>query len=328
MKKLALIATVCIVLSALASPTSVMGSPALIEEPSFETVTPTIWVYDEDDGDYNGAQSSAWASQGTNSYLLSCTNAGIGGGKYAEIAQTVNFTLLDTIFFDCQLYSNQTTFEAQVWVNTTPDPTKVWSKAVPTATTPYLQESVDVSTYTGSLDLMFRVQNIGGTYSKGVNVNTYFDNIKIWGSYSDDTWQTVTNYFSGSTNHVYMYGENFDDGTTKVGYYDGADNLKETDTYDSWGGGTLSWSECLFIDYRTDTATAGYWHAVVLLQADDLPNTYAAALDDLDYVADDEFDVAASAIPEFPAAIAGIGVAGLCFGIYYWMRKRKLNDEG
>ncbi len=41
-------------------------------------------------------------------------------------------------------------------------------------------------------------------------------------------------------------------------------------------------------------------------------------------LADDSYNVDASAIPEFPAVIAGIAVAGMCFWIYYWMRKRRL----
>ena len=40
-------------------------------------------------------------------------------------------------------------------------------------------------------------------------------------------------------------------------------------------------------------------------------------------VYDDGFTVQSTAIPEFPMVIAAIGVAGLCFGIYYWMRKRR-----
>ena len=41
-------------------------------------------------------------------------------------------------------------------------------------------------------------------------------------------------------------------------------------------------------------------------------------------MANDSFYVAQSAIPEFPTVMAGIMVAGLCFGIYYWMRQRRL----
>ena len=39
----------------------------------------------------------------------------------------------------------------------------------------------------------------------------------------------------------------------------------------------------------------------------------------------DTFTVQASAIPEFPTALSGAVVAGICFGIfYYWRRKRSV----
>lgn len=37
-----------------------------------------------------------------------------------------------------------------------------------------------------------------------------------------------------------------------------------------------------------------------------------------------EFTVAGSAIPEFPTAVAAVVTSGMCFSIYYWMRKRRL----
>ena len=97
--------------------------------------------------------------------------------------------------------------------------------------------------------------------------------------------------------------------------------MRQTDTYTDWDGGVLNWSECYFMDYE-GVAAAGNWHAVVLIQSDNLPAAYSDALSDPDFVADDVFNVATSAIPEFPEVIAAIGVTGLCFGIYWWMRKR------
>ena len=315
MRRRLLTATIYIVLSLLlviGNSTAVMAAPGRIEDPSFEAVT--NWIYDETDGDYtDGAQSTDGVTQGIYSYKFACTAAGIGPAKYTEIAQTVNFSLLDRFSFDCQLEADQTNFEAQVWA----DGTKVWSKAVPTTQTVYTHEAVDVSGITStSAALAFRIENIGGTGN--YNMASYFDNIKIWGSHSDATWTTVCNSFSGATNHGYMYGENFDAGSTKVGWYDGNGDWVETDTYLAWGGGVLNWSECQFTD--DPSAAAGDWHAVVLLQADDPPATYAAAIADPDFVADDTFNVDATAIPEFPEVMAAIGVAGLCFGIYYRMR--------
>jgi unsaturated rhamnogalacturonyl hydrolase len=153
-----------------------------------------------------------------------------------------------------------------------------------------------------------------GTFNLYESVDTL-----TWESYSSQWFQEDS--FSGDTNRVYMKGEGIPAGTIKIGYYDGGGVLREIDTYSGFPGGTLDMSECLFTAY-TESATEGTWHAVVLRQTDDLPNTYADAIADPDYVCDDDFYVASSAIPEFPTMITVVGVAGLCFGIYYWMRKR------
>jgi hypothetical protein len=64
------------------------------------------------------------------------------------------------------------------------------------------------------------------------------------------------------------------------------------------------------------------WHAVVSTTSDTPPDTYDASW--VYTLADASFTVEPSAIPEFPTIFAAIGVAGLCFAIYYWMRKRRL----
>jgi hypothetical protein len=120
-----------------------------------------------------------------------------------------------------------------------------------------------------------------------------------------------------------MKGDGFPGGTIKVGYYDGSGILRQTDAYDEFGGGIVDDSECLFTSYA-GVAAEGIWHAVVLRQTDDLPNTYGGAIADPDYVSDDDFYVASSAIPEFPTVTTFIVVLGLCFGIYFWIRKRYL----
>ena len=318
MKKLSLTVTIYIVLSLLfviGNFTAVLASPGRIEDAGFEAVT--NWTYSETDLDYtDGAQSSTWATQGPNSYKLSAAAAGLGK-KYTQIAQSnVNFSLLDRFSFDCQLYSDTPNqFEAEVWA----DGNKVWSQTVPTSPTNYLQQSVDVSGITNPAgELIIRVDNPNSTGN--FTLTTYFDNIKIWGSHSDATFLIVENSFAGATNYAYMYGENFDAGTTQVGWYDAGGTRRQNDDNIGWGGGILDWAACYFMDYPV--ATPGSWHAVVLLQADGAPATYAEAIADPQFVADDVFNVDATAIPEFPEVMAAIGVAGLCFGIYWWMRKR------
>ena len=118
-----------------------------------------------------------------------------------------------------------------------------------------------------------------------------------------------------------MYGENFDASTAyHVGYYDGNNAKILSDAVNSTSSGELS-SQCYFPTYQ-GTAQPGTWHAVVYKDPTSPPETYTA--DDPNSVVEDSFDVTAAAIPEFPTAITAIAVAGMCFGIYYWMRKRRL----
>jgi len=56
------------------------------------------------------------------------------------------------------------------------------------------------------------------------------------------------------------------------------------------------------------------------------PTPYDEAINNPDtygLLANDSFYVAQSAIPEFPTVMAAIVVAGVCFGIYYWMRRKR-----
>jgi len=60
---------------------------------------------------------------------------------------------------------------------------------------------------------------------------------------------------------------------------------------------------------------------VVYKDPDPPPTSYTPG--DPNAVADDVFEVTGYAIPEFPTVITGIVVAGACFGIYYWMRRKR-----
>ena len=107
-----------------------------------------------------------------------------------------------------------------------------------------------------------------------------------------------------------MKGTGFAAGNYKVRYYDaGAVQLGTEAGITVSGDGIL---QSLMACNTNPSAPAGTWHAKVF---DDAGTTL---------IADDTFAVTASAIPEFPTVIAAIGVAGLCFGIYFWMRKRRL----
>jgi len=341
MKKLSLVATVSIMLAllfTLASPSLIMASPYRILNPSFETpdTAPSIanWAFSEvGDNDYEGAQAESpeWVTQGTYSYKISIPAKNITMDAYAQILQSVNFNPIDTISFDANLQADTALeFEARVLVGTT----TVWGpQAVPTVATPYLHQEVDVSSITTQEDLIFRIVDLTG--AKSATISCYFDNIRIWGSYSDEVARTtVSNNFANYGDSVYMYGENIAVAvdTYKVAYYDGDGYKMGTDVvFDITvppTDGVLQ-SEIRPADYEGAGAGFGTWHAVVYNTTGSMPASYAAVSKaDSGYIITDSFYVEESCIPEFPTVIGGIGVAGLCFGIYYWKRKRKHDSKG
>lgn len=162
----------------------------------------------------------------------------------------------------------------------------------------------------------------------------------VWESYQDSArttvWGDTGTEYDATYRIVYMKGTGFLDGaeTYNVGYYDADDTKRATDNgialvSVSGGRGTLGNTSDPYepnYDLTSPPAAAGTWHAVVQPSgATAFPSDYSTlsgAPDDYKLIADDTFTVEASAIPEFPTVMAAIGVAGLCYGIYFWMRKR------
>jgi len=146
-----------------------------------------------------------------------------------------------------------------------------------------------------------------------------------WASYSDAAYQNPSDEFTELHCTVYMYGAGFTKNTNyKVIYWDGGDNKRVTEIQRA-GPDLILESQHTF----DVPDVAGNWHCTVYY-----PDTYDPAsydpgdaniiADDTSYSGGYAFYAAQSAVPEFPTVMAGIGVTGLCFGIYYWMRKKRL----
>jgi len=133
-------------------------------------------------------------------------------------------------------------------------------------------------------------------------------------------WGDGGNPYNESNQTVYIHGGNFTwNHAYHVGYYDGNGTRIQSYT-PTMSGNDLSSEYILTTDLG---AAAGTWHAAVF--DDDLgtpPNTYADVAGAAGFVVEDSFEVAQSAIPEFPTVISAMVAAGMCFIIYYWMRKK------
>lgn len=149
------------------------------------------------------------------------------------------------------------------------------------------------------------------------------ENNNTWNSYDSD-YSTPRETYDIGHKTVYMNGTDFPNISYLVAYYD-ADGTKRSSETKSASVGVLQSAYDLS---SNPTAAAGTWHTLVQPSSGYTPfgiNSYAtitASPETYGLLADDSYTVEAPAIPEFPTVFAAIGVAGLCFGIYYWMRRR------
>lgn len=121
-------------------------------------------------------------------------------------------------------------------------------------------------------------------------------------------------------NTVYMYGTGFN-GTYKVIYWDGNGNEAVAEIVSDVSGALESHHT-----FTPGQDAAGDWHVTVYTQSAN-PLTYSAT--DPNIIADDTsltggyaFNVAESAIPEFPTILAAIVALSLSAGIYLCMRRK------
>ena len=144
-------------------------------------------------------------------------------------------------------------------------------------------------------------------------------------SYEDSGCTIVSNDFTAGKNQVWMKAIDLSSPNKeyKTAFYDAAGDFIAYDLNTSVVK-TLTGATVIFTDYPSSVGGSD-WHAVVFYPSSTVaPATYAEATIHGSKEVEDNFYVAQAAIPEFPTIIAGIGVVGLCFGIYYWMRRRRL----
>ncbi len=145
------------------------NAATLISNPSFETTA--NWTYTDPDIVWNpGVLSEVWKTQGSYSYLLSSTGASLSKDSYCQILQTVDFTSIDTLSFDANLWVNTLSkCEARVVVGAV----LVWSETLPNTAANYTHQEVDLSADTGVQNLIFQVYAV--STHNNATCNSYFD---------------------------------------------------------------------------------------------------------------------------------------------------------
>jgi len=313
------------------------------------------YAYDDD-----GLGSAVDATSGDNDNIVA-TGTGTDKHNYGGFGMdTIPSTsgTIKGITVRADIAVDSTTNEPFTAIRLSWDGGTSWTTSVPQHTLTVIAETT--YTYGGAADTWghtwtgadledgnFLVQVINGDIKEQNSLRTfYLDYIQVtitfipaWDSYSDTGRLSQEDTFSGATNVVYMKGTGFWSNATlqtyNVSYYDGGGAKVTTDAgitlvnVVSDRGDLGNTSDPYAPTYTfTDNPTAdpGTWHIVVQPSgATSFPSDYAtlsAAPDTYDLIADDTCTVEASAIPEFSTVMAAIGVAGLCFGIYWWMRKK------
>jgi len=134
----------------------------VIQDWSFEDTTG--WTYTEDDTGavFEGKTDGYCKPHGSQGYLLKGKkNLSVSVGDYGQIAQTVDLAGINTITFDAKVktkYSGDSGKEAQSTAYVFIDSTEVWSHGPNNTETTYTDETIDVSAYTGTYDLIFRLE--------------------------------------------------------------------------------------------------------------------------------------------------------------------------
>ena len=172
------------------------------------------------------------------------------------------------------------------------------------------------------------------TAQDGTTVKNWIVTVTVLAStlaiYSDSGYASPCTSFASSVNHVYVKGTNFGAGNYRVNYYDGS--------------GSMTWSQdnvvvdstgILLSDYslkQDKNAAPGTWYILVQPSAGTTnfgTNTYDTIITSsatYGVLASNSFSAASSAIPEFPNAVAAVGVLGLCVGAFFWMRRTLLKS--
>lgn len=144
---------------------------------NFENVEEQGWTYNEVDPNntLTGTTISEWKTEGENSYKLWKTRDNTNAtGDYCELYKNIDLTDIERLYFDARLFGNRTMSQntAQVYVSGD----KLWEKEFGSFAE-YLGETIDVSSYTGTENLVFRLY-LGGNLDSSENQAFYIDNLR------------------------------------------------------------------------------------------------------------------------------------------------------
>ena len=318
-KKLALIATIFIMIALVFAPSHLaLAGSTFYADPLTRGAGDTTAETTTDD---LKADDGAYYEIGKNKTMEVVT--------FATSAGTINHARLHIIYYVDSGYNGSNYFEYKPQGGSY-SPTGIQPLGADTSETSKYWElprsAIDTWAEIGNMSIRFPNIANKDIWVELLEINVTYD--ATLASYSNDARTTACEDFDDpSEQTVYMLGTGFEANLEyKTAYYMDTVGLGlkvDSDITEAATGGTLDESQCLITAFYDFTGTET-WKAVVFYPATEpAPSDYAAALTSDYFVIEDTFTVY-EGIPEFPTIFAAIVVAGLCFGIYYWMRKRRL----
>lgn len=151
------------------------GTPNVFTDPDFEAES-AAWTLSSSGSNLHGylEDTSGWASHNDGAlYLYTHNNSNIAAGAYRGYQQLVELTGIDALTFDAY-FENGTHITQQVLI----DGSVQWSRATPGT---YLNQTLDVSSYTGSHTVAFRLY-VSNSGTAVPSEHLSFDNLRVVGA--------------------------------------------------------------------------------------------------------------------------------------------------
>ncbi len=166
-----LLLAVCLAIA----PPAQAANPIL--EPGFETVS--HWAFSTNQSSlFDGSQSTAWTTEGSYSYQIEYSNVFIGVASWGQLQQTVDYSDIETITFDARLIGQALAIGAGVTAEVYAGSDLLWSTEIVTGTNDFLNQSIDVTPYSGAQSLQFRI-SVPLSVGLGAAGDFLFDNLRV-----------------------------------------------------------------------------------------------------------------------------------------------------
>lgn len=327
MKKIALITTICITLALVSMPLTALAAGGQPIARTFSATHDSYVDLNSVDTTHDSGATTMNVQSRSGKDMRSYIKFDVSTIPSGSTSISATLTLINSAFASGRTYEVYRVTEADwdeasiTWTNQ-PDTNLSLTGSTSTATTMVWTVTTDIVAWVGgTTNYGWCIKDSIEGRAGGADITSFYTDESTtnkpvlsvtytapWDSYNK-AYSSILETYTGTEDTISMKGTGFANGDYIVRYYDALDVQVGSDAGINISGGQDLQSN---LACNTDTgAEPGLWDAKVW----DSP--LGTTL-----IAHDTFTVQSDVIPEFPTIFAAIGVAGLCFGIYYWMKRR------